>query len=273
MLLARLIRARSVIHAHVAYGEWMSPLLKWALRHADALVGVSAFVAETLVASGHDPNRVHVVLNGIDVTRWTPRAGRDVARARLDVGPEAPVVLTICRLFPEKGPAALIEAMAVVTQHHPDARLLIVGQEMVPGYADVLVQLAEQLDLAANVDLLGRRSDVEALLAACDIFAMPSLAEPFGLVFVEAMAMQVPVVALDSGGAPEVIVDDVTGLLSEPGDQVGLAKHLLELMADPSQRARLGEAGRRRAEARFTSQRMADDVAAVYERVGRPLER
>ena len=115
--------------------------------------------------------------------------------------------------------------------------------------------------------LLGRRSDVERLLAACDVFAMPSLAEPFGLVYVEAMAMEVPVVALDSGGTTEVVAHEVTGLLAEPGDRAGLAKHLLELVSDPSRRAAMGQAGRRRAEACFTSERMATDMAAVYEAI------
>jgi phosphatidylinositol alpha-1,6-mannosyltransferase len=265
VLVGRLTKARSIVHVHVAYGEWMSPLLKWALRHADALVGVSSFVAESLVASGHDVDRVHAVPNGIDVDAWTPGRGRRETRSALGIGDDVPVILTICRLFREKGPSALIEALEVVGQHHPDVRLLIAGHEMVPGYADELRRLARDLDLEANVALLGRRRDVEGLLAACDVFAMPSLAEPFGLVFVEAMAMEVPVVALDSGGATEIVVHEESGLLSDPGDRAGLAKHLLELVDDPVRRAAMGKAGRTRAESCFTSERMAADMAAVYE--------
>ena len=105
------------------------------------------------------------------------------------------------------------------------------------------------------------------MMAAADIFAMPSLGEPFGLVFLEAMAMQLPVVALDSGGAPEVVDDGVTGLLVEPGDTDGLTRRLLALLEDPERRQQMGAAGRQRVEALFTTPRMAADTATVYRRL------
>src|SRR5262249_34492298 len=129
--------------------------------------------------------------------------------------------------------------------------------------------MVQRLGLAANVQLLGHRSDIGALMAAADIFAMPSVGEPFGLVFAEAMAMELPVLALDSGAAPEVIEHQVTGLLAPSADSVQLGRDLSVLVADPERRARMGRAGRRRVEAMFTSERMASDVAGIY----RALER
>ena len=144
---------------------------------------------------------------------------------------------------------------------------MIVGEEMAAGYRQHLEDLARELGVADGVVFTGQRSDVPRLMAAADVFAMPSLGEPFGLVFLEAMAMQLPVVALDSGGAPEVVEDGVTGFLVEPGDMDGLTSKLLALLEDPKRRQRMGAAGRQRVEAHFTTPRMAADTARVYRRL------
>ena len=184
VVLGRLTGATSIVHAHVGYGEWMSPMHRWALRRADERLAISSFVAGTLAASGHDPTRTHVTLNGIDSSGWIPREGRSEARKELGLPDTAPVVLTACRLFPEKGPAELIRALPAVRHRHPDVQLLIAGHEIVPGYAAQLADLASALGVQRNVTFLGHRTDVARLMAASDIFAMPSLDEPFGLVYV-----------------------------------------------------------------------------------------
>lgn len=265
VLLARLTGVPAIVHVHVGWADWMSGLLRWSLRQADALVGVSAFVANTLVEAGHDPARTHAVLNAIEADRWTPGLGRVEARAEFAIPADAPVIVTVCRLFPGKGPGDLIHAVAMAQSEHPDVRLLIVGAEMVVGYEHELKALAHDLGLGEHVIFTGRRPDVPRLMAAADIYAMPSLGEPFGLVFAEAMAMQLPVVALDSGGAPEVVEHGRTGLLSEAGDIDALAAHLCVLIAEPTTRAEMGRLGRERVQTYFTVERMARDMAAVYE--------
>ena len=267
VVLARVTGARSIVHVHVGWAEWMSPILQWALRRADALVAVSEFVATTLDDAGHDPARTHVVLNGIDLDRWTPHVGRAETRRALGIPDDAPTVLTVCRLFRGKGPTELIRAVAKVNADRPGVRLLIVGAEMERGYAAELRAEADGLGLHDNVQFLGRRPDVDRLMASADVYAMPSLGEPFGLVFAEAMAMRLPVVALDSGGAPEVVEHGRTGLLARHGDIDELAAYLRDLVGDPERRAVMGDEGRRRVEERFTIGRMSDDMATVYRRV------
>ena len=267
VLLARWSGAKCLIHVHVAYGAWMHPLLKWSLKRADGLIAVSGFVARTLIESGHDPAKIHVVLNGIDPWQWQPGAGRAEVRREFNVDDRAPLLITVCRLFPAKGPDQLIRCLPALLRSHPGLKLMIVGEEMVAGYRQHLVDLAHELGVGAAVLFTGQRSDVPRLMAAADIFAMPSLGEPFGLVFLEAMAMQLPVVALDSGGAPEVVEDGITGFLIEPGDTDGLTSKLLALLEDPKRRQGMGAAGRQRVEARFTTARMAADTARVYRRL------
>ena len=101
-------------------------------------------------------------------------------------------------------------------------------------------------------------------MAACDIYAMPSFEEPFGMVYVEAMALERPVVALDNGGRKEIVVDGVTGLLSDVGDIDGLAANILRLIEDPDLRRQMGAAGRRRALEHFTPAAMARPIEALY---------
>lgn len=267
VLLARVTRARCIVHVHVGYGEWMSPLLKWSFRRADALIAISEFVAGTLVDSGHRPERIHVVLNGIDTDRWKPEIGGDEVRNEFGIDAAAPIVLTVCRLFEAKGPRQLIEALPSLREQHPDVRLFIVGGELQTGFRRELEDLSRDLGLDTNVIFTGRRADIPQLMAAADIYAMPSQWEPFGLVYAEAMAMRLPVVALDNGGTPEVVAHGKTGLLSSLGDQQALTANLSALLADPDRRRCMGERGRALVLGRFGLARMARDVERVYEKL------
>jgi glycosyltransferase involved in cell wall biosynthesis len=269
VVLARMTGASSLLHAHVGFGEWMNPLLKWSLRRADTLVGISCFVAGTLIASGHDSGRIHVVLNAIDPAPFSATASREEVRRNLQLASTDPVILTVCRLFPSKGVGELIDAVAALKQRRPNVRLLVAGHEMVRGYTDDLMRRARDRDVSDNVSLLGRRHDIDQLMGAADVFAMPSIEEPFGLVYLEAMATGLPVVALDSGGTPEVVDHGVTGLLSMPGDDAALAANLSRLLDDPATRVRMGAEGRRRVWARFTIDRMGSEMADVYRAAAR----
>jgi glycosyltransferase involved in cell wall biosynthesis len=245
----------------------MRPALRWSLKRADALIAISHFVAGSLLDSGHDRERIHVVLNGIDLAAWRPGEGRQETRQELRISEDAPVLITVCRLFPEKGPEVLLRCLPALRAKHPDITFVVVGEEMHAGYRQHLTAVADELGVADCVRFLGRRSDVPRLMAAADVFAMASREEPFGLVYLEAMAMRLPVVAIGAGGTPEVVIDGVTGLLSEQDDTVGLTTNILLLLDDAERRQQMGDAGRRRVEACFTTRRMAADVDAVYKRL------
>jgi len=264
--LASLTGAKSVIHVHVKLGDWMGRGVKWAFRRADALVGVSTFVAKSLVAGGYARERVHAVPNAIDPAAWDPGLDPERGRRSLGVSRDAPLVVSVARLFSWKGHAELVRAVALVKRELPDIRLAIVGADypLGSGATARLEAQARELGIGQNVLFSGHRKDIADLLAASDVFALPSFEEPFGLVFAEAMAMKRPVVALDNGGTPEVVRHGETGLLSAPGDVDTLASHLLRLLGDPDLRARMGDAGRRDVEARFTPSRLVSDVTKVY---------
>jgi len=272
-ILGALTGARTIVHLHTGCGGWMRRTVHWSLRRADAIVGVSAFVARTATDFGYPPGKVHAVLNAIDPGQWDFKLDRAVARRELGIAPAAKVVLSASRLFHWKGQAELVRALALARREHPDAQLWIAGEDDRagspdrPSYAGELRELSQRLGLSAAVKMLGWRGDLPRLLAACDVFGMPSFEEPFGLVFAEAMAMKRPVLGLDNGGTPEVVEHGQTGLLSPPGDIDRLAENLRTLLSSPELRARFGERGRRCVEERFHPARMARDAERVYDSV------
>jgi glycosyltransferase involved in cell wall biosynthesis len=184
-----------------------------------------------------------------------------------------PVFISVSRLFHWKGQVELLRAFAIARREFPDARLFIVGEEDKtagadrPNYLAELQALTRELGLEGNVIFTGKRSDVPRLLAASDIFSMPSFEEPFGLVYAEAMAMKRPVLAFNNGGTPEVVDHGKAGLLSPPRDLEALAVNMLTLLRNPALRARMGEYGRQQVETRFAPRRMAKDFEDLYLRL------
>jgi glycosyltransferase involved in cell wall biosynthesis len=272
-LISKLSGAKSVIHVHVGMGEWMKPSVLWALKKSDALIGVSSFVRGTFDRYGVDRAKSHAVLNSMELDGWQTSLDPAPIRAELGIAPGAPVILTASRLFHWKGQAELVRALPAVRREFPEVRLVIAGKDDLggspdrPSFTTELQQLSRELGVEGNVLFTGWRPDINRLMAACDVFAMPSWEEPFGLVYLEAMATKRPVVALDSGGAPEVVEHGKSGLLSKRDDVETLAANLIALLKDPALRARMGEYGRAQVEARFTPARMAADLARIYESI------
>jgi glycosyltransferase involved in cell wall biosynthesis len=271
VLLAKLGGARSVVHVHVKWSRDYSALAKWSVRRADAVFSISRYVTGTLLAMGRPAASIHTILNGIETSRWDPGIDGSELRREFGIQSGTLVLASVSRLFSWKGQRELLRAFALVRAVLPNVHLLIVGadsREAQGGsFSEELEGLSRSLGVHPYVTFTGARSDVPRVMAACDVFTMPSFEEPFGLVFLEAMAMRRPVVALDNGGTPEVVLHGSSGLLSPPWDVPALAANILTLLRDPELRARMGDYGRAQVLSRFSAQRMADDAGAAYLRV------
>jgi len=219
-------------------------------------VCVSRFVAEACIAHvGWPPGRVSVVHNGIDPGPWEQG---DAAAGRLALGDgEGPVALTLARLDPQKGLEVLIEAAAQT----PGVQFAIAGDGP---ERPALERQITRLGLDGRVRLLGRREDAPDLLAACDLFVLPSRFEGLPVSVVEAMAAARPVVATAIGGTDEAVVDGETGLLVPAGDAGALARAVARIAGDGGRSAAMGAAGRERARASFTASGMAAAIAGIY---------
>ncbi len=271
--LAKLTGAKLVVHLHVKVENWISPLSQFAMRHANGLVGVSDFVAKSAVQFGFNQEKIYYVINGIDASKWNPDLDGSAVRQEFSVSPQTPLLAIISRLFLWKGHRELIKALALVKEREPNFRLLIVGEDDprgAPGrgsFTSELKQLSQDLGLNQHIIFTGFRKDIAQILAASDIFTMPTFEEPCAVAFLEAMAMKKPVIALDSGGTPQLIDQGKSGLLSAVGNVQQLADNLILLIKDPTLRKQMGEYGRKRVENYFTPERMAEDLETIYRQI------
>jgi glycosyltransferase involved in cell wall biosynthesis len=223
-------------------------------------VAVSQAIATSLRAVLHWPEgKIEVIRNGVPIERFR-RLPDPELRRMLDGGSGDFVVLTTARLDPQKGLDVLLRAAAAVH----DVRFAIAGAGPL---RTRLEQEAAMLGLGERVLFLGHRPDVPALLAASDVFVLPSLFEGTPLALLEAMAAGKPVVASAIAGTDEIVEDGETGLLFPAGDAIALANALRRLVAQPGLRAELAAAGHRKAEAVFSAASSSEHVVAVYEQL------
>lgn len=264
MLAAVLARVPAVVAtAHTRYplDDPFSSQPRLISRLVDRYMAVSEAVAGQLRTDfGIDASKVEVVHNGIDVDAL--RAPRSLAlRESLTGGRAVPVVMTVARLDAGKGHADLLRAAALV----PDAVFAFVGEGPL---RQTLESEARVAGVADRVRFLGQRDDVPALLACADLFVLPSLAEGLPLSVLEAMAAGVPVVATAFAGVEEVVQEDRTGLLAEPGNPPSLARAIARMLDDSQLAHNLSDAATHRLQdGHFTVNRMAAEVTRLYETV------
>jgi len=208
--------------------------------------------------------RVVTIHNGVDTTRFV-EGDRERAREALGLPPASPVVGTVGRLDPVKDHLGLVDAFRRIRARRPDAVLVIAGDGPL---RDALRRAVTAAGLGAAVRLLGERADVPRVLAALDVFVLPSLAEGISNTVLEAMACGLPVVATRVGGNPELVEDGVTGRLVAARQPAALSAAVLEYLDDPVLARLHGKAGRQRAVAEFSLERMATRYLALYRRVG-----
>jgi starch synthase len=283
---------------HVATAHSLEPLRPWkaeqlgggyalsswcertALEAADAIIAVSAGMRTDVLNAypGVDPNRVHVVHNGIDTDEYTPDPGVDVLK-RLGIDPDRPSVVFVGRITRQKGLPYLLRAARAL----PSAQLVILA-----GAPDTAEIAAEVEALAAElmatregvvwVQAMLPKPEVIQVLSHATVFVCPSVYEPMGIVNLEAMACETAVVATATGGIPEVVADGTTGLLvplEQAHDGTGtpldpdrfvadLAGAITALLDDPDRAREMGRVGRERAVGQFSWSAIAERTIEVY---------
>lgn len=246
-----------------------------AYSHAQAIIAVSEGMRRDILAAYPqvDPSRVHVVHNGIDTDAYRPDASVE-ALERHGVPLDRPYVLFVGRITRQKGLAHLLAAARDFTEG--TVLVLCASSPDTPEMGEEIAQAVEVLRAERGADSViwieeqASLDDVRQLLTHARVFACPSVYEPLGIVNLEAMACEAPVVASAVGGIPEVVVDGVTGLLVayDPADpaalETGLADAINSLVADPARAKAMGLAGRARAIADFSWDAIAQRTVAVY---------
>ncbi len=233
------------------------------LRQADALITMTALESDFLAARGVPRERIFCTGAGINPAEV---CGGDGRRFRQKHGLEGPIVFYVGTLAYDKGTIHTVEAMRLLWAQGCPAHLVLVGLPMTP-----LRRYLERLpaELSSRLHVLGFISDEEKrdLLAAGDIFCMPSCTDSFGIVYLEAWANGVPVIGARAGGVPAVIEDGSDGFLVRFGDVAALAGIIARLLDDPALGRTLGRRGQEKVLREMTWEQVYQRVYHVYERV------
>ena len=251
---------------HTRIGKrWHVGLDRMCTRLAHSVIAVSHQTRRVMLEEeGAPAEKVVVIHNGIDLSRVKSPSYEEVAQLRRELDVEnCAMVSVIARLHPEKGHEYLFRALPrLLSATRGKLRLLVAGAGP---FRETYGREVSGLGVEEAVRFLGFRTDIARILSVSDVVVLPSVAEAFGLVLAEAMAMEKAVVATRVGGIPEIIQDGVTGVLVPPASPEALADAILALLRDPVRRAQLGRAGRRRVEEAFRFERMMEGYEAVYE--------
>ncbi|HEU4563078.1 MAG TPA: glycogen synthase [Gemmatimonadaceae bacterium] len=252
-----------------------------AYQNADGVIAVSKAMGEDVRALyGVPPERVRVIHNGIDPDEYRPREDPDTLR-RLGVDPDVPIILFVGRITRQKGILHLVRAIPYLA---PGAQVVLcAGAPDTPEIGEEMARLVEEArresaDPVIWIREMLPKEDIIALYSAAAVFVCPSVYEPFGIINLEAMACETPVVASAVGGIPEIVVPGETGLLvpfepegggsAEPRDPAAFSRALAaaidELMGAPERRAAMGRAARARVLAYFSWRRIAELTLDFY---------
>ncbi len=259
------LRLVTTLHGWVRH-TWRTPLYYWidrvCLRHYERVICVSHDLRERATSYGVPASRCDLVENGVDTRHYRRQASVAAAKRRLGVDPARLVIGAVGRLSPEKGFDYLIEAVDRVIEAGFDIELWIAGE------GDDRASLQAMIDAIGRgnrIKLLGHRTDLIDLYAAMDMFTLSSLREALPNVLLEAMALEVPVVATRVAGVPRVVETEANGLLVAPGSPDAIAASLVRLASDATLRGRLGRAGRATVEQRYSFARRMDRIRAIYD--------
>ncbi|MEU0202358.1 MULTISPECIES: glycogen synthase [unclassified Streptomyces] len=243
-----------------------------AIESADAVIAVSGAMRDDILGCypALDPEKVHVVHNGIDTGLYRPDHGTD-ALDRIGLDRSRPYVLFVGRITRQKGVPHLLRAVRDID---PAAQVVLCAgapdtPEIDREFRELFAQLSDVRDGVYWIPKMLPRPEVIQLLTHAALFVCPSVYEPLGIVNLEAMACGTPVVASAVGGIPEVVDDGRTGLLVPAGDgfEAGLARAMDTVLGDPEAARRMGEAGRERAVGEFGWDAVARRTVRLYEEI------
>jgi len=235
------------------------------INKADKIIAVSQAAAE-FIEHFTRRDKIVVIPNGVDITRFNPVNSTVPGSLPLST-PEKPIILYVGRLAYRKGIHVLLKAMPYILEAIPQTRLLIAGS----GYMEGLIRLlVKSLNLEDHVELLGFVPDDElpSLYNLSDLFVLPSIyCESFGITLLEAMASGTPIVASETGGVPEVIENEVDGILFEKGNEIDLADAVVKVLSSPTLAEELAKNARKKVEERYSWTVVGEAIEEVYKDV------
>lgn len=269
MVAARIARIPCITHERGINPAFPRRAVVLANRLA-AIICISRAVHDNFQSLGLAHLRLVTIHNGLDPAEMKVTRSATEIRVELGIGPHSRLIGIVGNIKPWKGQEVVIRAMSALKDRHPDLVCLLLGDNSPDDsrYREHIASLIADLGLDGRVIVTGFRADVANYVNALEIQVHASVnPEPFGRVLLEGMALRKPLVASGGGAVPEIVVDEITGLLFEPGNPSSLATCLVRLLADPGLAATMGAAGRLRLETEFSIQHNVQATQAVYREI------
>jgi len=242
---------------------------RFTYNRVDRVLAISEVIHKNVLeTTPMTPDRVLTLHDAIDTNFFSlQQADRQKVRKELGLDNDIVLIGFVGRFSPGKGHEELLEAARIISRKAENAHFLIVGEASrgEQRYEQKIMSLSRSLGIEKAVTFAGFREDIPDVMAAFDIFAFPSHAESFGVVLIEAMAMERPVVSTNCDGVLDIVVDGETGLYVQPRRADELAVALMQLIADPLLRDQMGKAGRKRVEELFDQRKQISTLEGIYE--------
>ena len=234
----------------------------WIISKSDIDIAPSKLFIDSSENLKKYRNNIIIIPNGINIQEFQISQPKDKCRYILNLPSDGKILLYMGSLHPYKGASFLIKAMVHILKQHPNTILLLGGEGIIE---EELKRLAINLNIHNNIKFLGFVTGKSKALyyKASDIFVLPSVTESFGIVNLEAMASGLPIVASNVGGIPDIVKDNINGLLVAPGDPKDLAKKISRLLDSESLRNRIGVTGKLLSK-EYSWERIADKTESVY---------
>ena len=270
-LAALLSGKKCVCTVHVSLFDYLDTpaALRFAYMAAEIATGwscrrficISKAMAQDTVRLGVGQRRIVSIPNGVDLKRFSRKPSSRVPACFSEMSGKGPVIGTVGRFVAEKGQIFLVRAMARLAKLFPGLKCVFIGEGSLKSD---LEHTARSLGIGENCIFPGVFDEIENVYPLMDLFVLPSIREPFGLVVLEAMATGTPVVATAAGGPADFLRSGVNGMLVPPKNAGALAEAIAELLSDPARRKRIAAAGFRTAHQRFGIRRTVGEIERVY---------
>jgi glycosyltransferase involved in cell wall biosynthesis len=241
---------------------------RFTYAHVSKVMAISKVIHKNVLdTTPVTPDRVMTLHDAIDTGLFSLRqVDRNRARREFGFTDDLIVIGLVGRFSPGKGHEELLGAASLLSSKHSNIHFLVVGEAShgEERYAQMIRTLSLSLGLQKVMTFSGYRKDIPEVMSALDIFAFPSHAESFGVVLIEAMAMERPVVSTNCDGVLDIVVDGQTGIYVHPRNAAELATALSRLIDDAALREKMGKAGRRRVEELFDQRKQMNTIEEVY---------
>lgn len=228
---------------------------------AHKIITVSEYVRNYLISEGIFTSKISAVHTCVDLNRFDPEKAKDGLRKELGLGAATPIVGTVAILRRRKGHHILLDAIPEILKEVPEAVFVFSGNGP---QEENIARRIEELGLSGKVFMLGLRNDIPDILKSIDLFVLPTLQEALGTSFIEAMAMETPVIGTDVGGVGEVIKDGVNGYMVKANNSSDLAGTIIKVLKADQRGKMMGMEGRRMVLKHFSAERMCEQMFALY---------